>query len=188
MSKLIIGLTGSMGCGKGEIVKILEKKGFQYITLSMMVREEARKRGVAEEREKLMEVGNSMRKESGAGVLAQRALEKIENSEGDLWIVDGIRNPAEIDALKKGENVHIVGVSTDREVLVERILGRARESDAKDRVEILRKLEREWGVGEPPDGQQVGKCMEKADIVIPNMGTLEELDEAFVAFYEKVSA
>jgi len=184
---MIIGLTGSMGCGKGEVVKILEKMGFEYITLSMMVREEARRRGVEEEREKLMEVGNSMRASEGTGVLAKRSLEKIQASGHDKWVVDGIRNPAEIDELKKGEDVHTVGVHADREVLVERITSRGRESDATEREAIVHKLEREWGVGEPENGQQVGKCMEKADIVIDNMGTLEELQQKFTDFYNSIS-
>lgn len=186
MEKIIIGLTGSMGCGKGEIVKILEKEGFKYVTLSMIVREEARVRGIEEEREKLMEVGNFMRAEDGAGVLARRALEKIAKSGHGLWIVDGIRNPAEIEELRNGEGVYIVGVHTGKEMLVDRILGRRRESDTIDREEILRKIEREWGEGEPEDGQQVGKCMKITDIVVENEGTLEELKEKFVSYYNSI--
>ena len=184
--KTIFGLTGSMGCGKGEIVKILEKEGFRYITLSMMVREEARERGVGEEREVLMDVGNSMRAKEGAGVLAKRALAKIMESEHDKWVVDGIRNPAEIDELRKDNGVHIVGVHANKELLVERVLGRARESDATERDEILRKIEREWGEGEGEDGQQVGKCMDKVDVVIDNEGTLEELQEKFISYYKSL--
>lgn len=186
MEKIIIGLTGSMGCGKGEIVKILEKEGFLYITLSMMVREEARNRGVEEEREKLMEVGNCLRSEEGAGVLGRRALKKISDSDCGMWVVDGIRNPAEIEELRDGEGVHIVGVYTGKELLVERIIGRGRESDATDRDEILRKIEREWGQGEPEDGQQVGKCMKMTDFVVKNEGTLEELQENFINYYNSI--
>ena len=184
---MIIGLTGSMGCGKGEVVKILEKEGYKYVTLSMMVREEARKRGIPEEREKLMEVGNSMRKEGGAGILAKRALETVKNSGHDKWVVDGIRNPAEIDELKNGENVHIVGIKTDLELLVERIISRNRESDAKTREDIVRKVNREWGEGEPADGQQVGKCMEKVDMLIDNNGTLEDLNQKFTEYYKTLT-
>ncbi len=186
MIKIIIGLTGSMGCGKGEIVKILEKEGFKYVTLSMMVREEARARGIGEEREKLMEVGNSMRAEGGAGVLAERARKKIEESGYDFWVVDGIRNPAEIEELRNGEDVYIVGVHAEKETLVNRVLGRGRDSDATERGEILRKIEREWGEGEGEDGQQVGKCMKMTDIVVENEGTLEELKEKFVNYYNSI--
>lgn len=175
-----------MGSGKGEIVKILEPEGFKYITLSSMVREEARRRGVPEEREKMMEVGNSMRKEGGAGILAKRALETIMASGSDKWVIDGIRNPAEIVELKKGNDIYIVGIKTDLNLLADRILSRNRESDAKDRDEILRKVEREWGKGEPEDGQQVGKCMELTDYTINNDGTLEDLANNFLKYYQQI--
>jgi len=183
---MIIGLTGSMGSGKGEIVKILEKEGFKYVTLSSMVREEARRRGIAEERELLMGVGNSMRKEGGAGILAKRALETISASGHDKWVVDGIRNPAEVVELKKGSDVYIVGVKTDLNLLADRILSRNRDSDPKDRDEVLRKVEREWGKGEPEDGQQVGKCMELTDYTIDNGGTLEDLANNFMKYYQQI--
>ena len=115
--------------------------------------------------------------------MAQKTLEKIQSEDHELWIVDGIRNPAEIDALREGEGVHIVGITADRDVIVERILSRHREGDAVAREEIEAKLDREWGVGEPDDGQQVGKCMDRVDVTIENMGTLEELEEKFVSYY-----
>lgn len=175
-----------MGSGKGEIVKILETEGFKYITLSSMVREEARRRGVPEEREKMMEVGNSMRKEGGAGILAKKSLETIMASGSDKWVIDGIRNPAEIVELKKGNDVYVVGVKTDLNLLADRILSRNRESDAKNRDEILRKVEREWGKGEPEDGQQVGKCMELVDYTIENDGTLQDLANNFLKYYNQI--
>jgi len=180
---MIIGLTGSMGAGKGEVVKILDPLGFQYITLSQMVREEARKKGIPEEREKLMEVGNHMRQTEGAGVLGKRALQKIRGSENDKWVVDGIRNPAEIDALKEGQNVHIVGLQANRDLLVQRILKRGRESDPKIAEEVIARIQREWGKGEPPEGQQMERCMQKIDHLIVNEGTLEELDKVVISYY-----
>jgi len=184
---MIIGLTGSMGVGKGEVVNILEKFGFKHITLSSMVREEARKRGVEEEREKLMEVGNSMRAEHGAGVLAKMSLEKIKNSDNSKWVIDGIRNPSEIDELRKGENIYIIGLEASKEVLINRILKRNRSSDAKTEKEIVFKIERELGKGEKEDGQQVSKCMSKVDKIIKNEGTLENLNNEFMKYYKEIS-
>lgn len=182
---MIIGLTGPMGCGKGEIVKILEDKGFKYIRLSSMVREEARRQGLPETREMLQDIGNKMRNEGGVGVLATKALSKIKQDGGD-FVVDGIRNPGEIDALRAGPDVHILGVKASRDILVDRIVGRGREGDAAEREEIFMKLDREWGVGEPEDGQQVGKCMDMVDETLVNEGTLEDLEEAFLLYYNGI--
>lgn len=187
MSKIIIGLTGPMGSGKGEVTRFLQAKGFDYISLSSLVREEARRRGVAEERARLMEIGNSMRAEGGTGVLAKKALEKIQNSNHDLWVVDGIRNPAEIEVLKGSGLAHIVGVTAPRELLVSRILNRSRAGDLTTQEAIIAKLDREWGVGEPDDGQQVRRCMENIDFIIQNNGTKEELDEKIISYYHSIT-
>lgn len=184
---MILGLTGSMGAGKGEVVKILERWGFKYITLSKMVRAEAQRLGIPEEREKLMAVGDQMRAQEGFGVLAKRALETIQKEGGDKWVVDGIRNPAEIDELRKSPDAHIVGLQANQDILVDRIIKRARPSDAKTPEDIIHRIKKEWGDGEPEGGQQVGKCMQKVDRIIVNEGTLEELEKKFEAVYNELS-
>lgn len=186
MKKLIIGLTGPMGGGKGEVVKIFQEKGFLYVTLSDIVREEARKRGVPEERSQLMEVGNFLRASEGVGVLAKKSLSKILASDKDKWIVDGIRNPAEIEELRNTENVFILGITAPRETLVERIMGRGRLGDAIVKEEIIKKMDREWGIGEPESGQQVGKCIEMTDFIIENTGSLEELKKKIEEYLDRL--
>ncbi|MFA6435721.1 MAG: AAA family ATPase [Candidatus Gracilibacteria bacterium] len=184
---MIIGLTGPMASGKGEVVEIFKKLGFSHITLSSMVREEAKRRNIPEERERLMEVGNSMRAKEGPGVLAKRALEKAQSTAPDgNWVIDGIRNPAEIEALHSTADVYVIGISTPREMLIERLLSRARAGDAISREEIATKLDREWGKNEPPEGQQVGLCMQKVDRVVPNEGTLDALEKNILSYYHSL--
>lgn len=48
--------------------------------------------------------------------------------------------------------------------------------------EIKAKLLKEMGVGEPPEGQQVKKCLDHADYFILNEGTLEDLERKFEHF------
>ena len=65
--ELRIGLTGRMASGKGEAVRILTNHGFQYISLSDIVRREAAKATPALSRSQMQDLGNRLRREGGAG-------------------------------------------------------------------------------------------------------------------------
>ena len=75
---MIIGLTGRIAGGKGVASDFFRAKGFEYLSLSNEVREEANKRGLPLERKSLQDLGNLMRKEEGSSVLAKRVIKKIK--------------------------------------------------------------------------------------------------------------
>ena len=60
-------------------------------------------------------------------------------------MIDGIRNPAEIEELRKSPDSKIVGLAVNEELIVERILSRKRDGDALSRGDILKKIAREKG-------------------------------------------
>ena len=177
-----IGLTGYMGTGKGEIVKLLEQRGYKYISLSDIVREEADKRGLPQNRENLQTIGNSLRQFHGANVLAETVRRTIENSGIQKWVVDGIRNPGEEMELRKLNGFKMIGMGADKEIIIRRIMDRNRRGELLNRETIMQRLQKEMGKGENPDGQQVTKCMESADYFILNEGTLEELERKLEHF------
>ncbi len=175
---ICIGLTGRMGSGKGEVVKILEKMGFKYISLSDIVREEIAKRipgGRHVSRADTQDIGNRLRKEGGPGVLGKRVRQKIESLDVEKWVIDGIRNPAEVIELQKLEGFYLLGLDAHLATILERIKNRKRGTDVEDDDVLLAHLEREWGEGEPEGGQQVGKCMAMADYTIENNSSLDDL-------------
>ncbi|MBU0767331.1 AAA family ATPase [Patescibacteria group bacterium] len=177
-----IGLTGTMGSGKGEIVKLLEKRGFKYISLSDMVRAEATARGMEHSRENLQNIGNDLRTKGGAGALGAKVREAIEKEPENNWVIDGVRNPGEVKELEKLSDYQMVGVSADTETIVKRIMERQRGGEVLKRESILERLEKEKGVGEPPEGQQVSKCIDLCDFMILNDGKLEDLEKKFEHF------
>jgi dCMP deaminase len=171
-----IGLTGYMGSGKGEIVKMLEKRGYKYISLSDAVRSEATKRGLEHTRENLQCTGNDLRNSHGAGALGMKIREEVAKESQDKWVIDGIRNPGESNELRKLPGLQIIGVSADQDILVKRIETRNREGKMMTKEEIIERIKKEQGIGEPPEGQQVKKCLDASDYMILNEGTLEELE------------
>jgi len=177
-----IGLTGYMGSGKGEIAKLLEKRGYKYISLSDLVREEATKRGLEHTRENLQKIGNELRDQSGAGVLGMKVRETVEQAKDSKWIIDGIRNPGEEAELRKLRDFQMVGVTAPAWIIVQRVKDRNRPGTVLKQEAILERLEKEKGMGEKEEGQQVRKCLESADFVILNEGTLEDLEKKFEHF------
>lgn len=183
---MIIGLTGPMASGKSTVVNALTKRGFKHITLSSIVREECRKTGLEEIRDNLMATGQKLREEFGAGVLGKKAYEKITNDGGENWIVDGIRNPAEIIELRKNPHFILIANTAPEDLIISRILSRKRADDTLNKVSIKQKLKREMGEGEPPEGQQVAKSIELADYEFKNTMQMNEVEEAFMKLYDEI--
>lgn len=171
-----IGLTGYMATGKGELANTLKKKGFEYTSLSDVVREEATNRKLSHSRENLIKVGNELRKKYGGTYFAKKIVEKIKKSSKKKWVIDGIRNPLEAKELKQLPDFYLVGITSKPETIVKRILSRKRKGDVVAKKDILAKLDIEKGKGQPVDGQQVGKCLEMANFLIVNEGSKKEIE------------
>lgn len=185
---MIIGLTGPMASGKSTVVDALKSQGFKHFTLSDIVRVECAEQGKEITRDNLMTTGQSLREEFGAGVLGARALEKIrKEGENDNWIVDGIRNPAEVEALKSHPNFILIANTAPEELIISRILSRKRSDDTLDEEVIRKKLRREMGEGEPPEGQQVQKCIDMADYVFENTMPIDQVEADFMKLYNQIN-
>lgn len=173
----VIGLTGTIGAGKDAVKKILTTRFNSYqITLSSILHAELKKEKSTLDRKGLQNLGNELRRKYGAEILAKLATEYLPRDK-ELTIVDGIRNPAEADYLRKkfGENFIWIGVDAPPEVRFKRLVKRAEGKDPKTWEEFVVMEERDKGTGEPEYGQQTGKCMERVDFKIINDGTLKDL-------------
>ena len=186
--KIRIGLTGRMASGKGEAIRILIQYGFHEISLSDIVRDESRKAGKEITRSQMQDIGDRLRRIGGAGVLGRMIREKIESSPITCWVVDGIRNPAEIGELKKLKCFYLVGIEADIPVILERLRKRGRATDRGKTDELLKALEREWGVGESADGQQVGACMALSDILIVNNSSIQAFEKKIKNVLNEIGA
>ena len=162
----VIGLTGPIASGKDIASKFLINKGYIYYSLSQVVREEADSRNIKKDREQLQNLGNFLREKYGNGVLADKIIDKLDLTKN--IIIDGIRNPGEVDSLRKIKNFILVGVNASKDTRFERLLKRNKISDPKTYKEFLRLEARDRGEKEPLYGQQVEECLKKADIILNN--------------------
>lgn len=176
MEKIIIGLTGSLCSGKGTIANHLIELGFHHQVLSDRIRDEIRSRGQEITRTLLQDVGNELRLTYGGAILAERTCDLIANIQGNI-VIDGVRNPDEIEFLRNSLNAKIIGIHAPKEKRLEWYLERAKErgEDGKTLEIFERDDNRDFGIGEPENGQQVGKCLEMADIFLWNAGPKQDL-------------
>jgi dephospho-CoA kinase len=172
---LIIGLTGLMGSGKGEAASLLRECGFSYLSLSDALREEIKRRGLVVDRITMQDVGNELRRRKGAAVLAGIIVGRIWDSPLRRWVVDGVRNPAEVLELRRDPGFVLLAVLADDETLIGRLEKRGRDTDKLSRDQIRMAIEREKGNGQDQNGQLVQDCIAMADIAVRNEGPLEEL-------------
>lgn len=185
---MIFGLTGKNAAGKGELAKHLESKGFTYFSLSDALRDEATKQGKDHTREVLIKLGTQMREHFGHGVLAARINEKIaeHKKQGkEDFVIDSIRNPGEIEELRKNSDFVLIGVHTDAEIRFQRLLKRGRTGDAKTLEEFQEHEDKENN--NEGAGQQLDKCLEMADKIISSNGTVEEANKDFDEFLEALT-
>lgn len=171
---MIIGLTGRNGSGKGEVASFLKERGFISYSLSDVLRDELNARKIKITREALIEIGRELRTTEGPTVLADRILQKLDVDKN--YVVDSIRNPKEVTALKRRPNFHLVVVAASPKTRFERTKARARESDPQTYENFLKTEERELSSPDPAS-QQLIETEKLADYILENEGTIEQLHE-----------
>lgn len=169
---MIIGLTGKNASGKGEVANYLKDKSFYFHSLSDAIRDELNSRKVPITRDSLIETGNELRSKFGADILARRILEKLDANRN--YVIDSIRNPAEVEAFRKTSRFVLLNIDAPDEVRFERIKSRNRENDPKTVKEFRQKEEAE-SKNVPAHMQSIEDCQKMADYTIINDGSLEKL-------------
>ena len=175
--KIVIGLTGPMGSGKGTVAEYLKAKGFYYTSTSDRIREEIRARGEEITRESLFAVSDELRNTFGPEVLAVRSWDIVLKEGGDKAIIDSIRNEVEVEYLQSQPDFYLLGIDAPMEIRYERIKARSREGDALTWEKFQEQAAGDLNSGLGRMGRNIPKCLEKADFKIENIGTVEELNQ-----------
>ena len=105
---MIIGITGTYASGKDTVAEILEEMNFYHVSFSDLLRDELEKQKKPITRDTLIQFGNELRTKHGADILAQIALERLED--GENFVFTSIRNPKEVELLQKRKDFLLVAV------------------------------------------------------------------------------
>lgn len=171
---MILGITGTDGAGKGEVVRYLrEAKGFVHYSARDLFLEAARERGLPDDRAHLRKIANDLRREYGNDHMVRTYIARIdENGDRDA-VIESIRALDEVHYLKEQGGV-LIAVDADQRLRYTRIQSRRSETDqvSFEAFSDHEKLE----MNDPdPHGMQKQAVIDAADFMIENNGSLEEL-------------
>lgn len=173
----IIGLSGTNGSGKDTVGHMLaERHKFLFISVTDLLRQEARSRGDEPTRETLHTISAEWRRESGSlGILVDKATEQY-NQVADKYpgglAVASLRNPGEADRVHELGGA-VVWTDAEQRIRYDRIMSHAaqRNRSAEDN-KTFEQFQVEEAVEMTFSGDSatlnMGAVKEKADIKITN--------------------
>lgn len=170
----VVGLVGPFGSGCSYVAKkIVENHGYEYLSLSEVLREEYKKekptkRKIA--RKDLQDFGDKIRETKGADYLARVVCEKVRQDTTKNYVVDSIRNPEEINYLRKSfAEFFLFGVFAEPDLRWKRV----KEKYDEDRRTFDEDDKRDSNGG-VLYGQRVTDSFRMADIILLNNENIAE--------------
>ncbi len=185
---LKIGVTGNNGGGKDTFANYLvANKGFEHISLSEFIREETIRRGLELSRNNLHDVGNDLRVEYGADVLARRALEKMNGTQKN-YALTSIRNPSEVRTLQRAGDFVLVAIDAPVELRFNRIIERNRKNEKEIMsLEEFKRFENEELNSQLSSSQQIGECIKMAQFSVSNDSDFKTFEERIDQLYSQIT-
>lgn len=171
---IIIGITGTLGAGKGTIVEYLVRtRGFLHFSVRAYISEEIKKRGMPVNRDTLTRVANELREKNSPSFIIDELYKKAL-SNGQDCVIESIRTPGEVKSLKSKSRFYLFAVDADPVLRYKRIKLRKSETDRVTYETFLANEEREMNSADP-NKQNLHKCREMADFLLHNERSVEEL-------------
>jgi dephospho-CoA kinase len=169
--KIILGIAGEIGSGKGTIAKhIKEKYKSSSHRFSTALRDVAQRMHLEESRENLQKISTLFRENFNDDILSMTVCHDVDEDTRQIVVIDGVRRMADIKYLKNLSGFKLVYVEANLDLRYNRITKRRENSDDMHKTyeEFLADNKREAEV-------QIKDLKNYADFVINNEGTFLEL-------------
>lgn len=171
MQKVVLGISGEIASGKDTVGDYLAVTyGALKLRFSQPLRDTLDRLGLDQNRENMARLSMHLRKAFGEDILSRVILSEAEGSDAEFVMVDGIRRLPDMIHMETDEHFYFCYVDATPEKRFERLTHRRQNTDdaSKTAVQFEKdaQLETEMGIHD---------LKERADFVINNDGTLEEL-------------
>ncbi len=171
MAKIIVGIAGEIASGKDTVGKyIAEKYQATALRFSQPLRDILDRLGLPQNRENMAHLSLYLRKAFGEDIFSRTILAEAKKSDQKLIVVDGVRRSADIIHLETEPHFCFVYVEASSETRYARLIERRQNTD--DATKTPAQFEKDKLLEAET---QIRDLKERADYVINNDGTLEEL-------------
>ena len=182
--KIVIGLIGEKGSGKGTVADYLvEKYKAVHFGTSKILRRTLEDLRLPITRDNLIKLALVLKEGYGPSVIIDSLIQNMEKSDADLIIADGIRMHGDVEPFQKKyrENFYLVYVTADLKLRYSRTKAR-KEKEGEDEATFEQFLEEEGKLTEISI-HEIGK---HAEFKINNNGTAEELKKQTNIMMKKI--
>jgi dephospho-CoA kinase len=134
---VIIGITGTLGAGKGTVVEYLVKeRGFRHYSVRAFLLEKIRELGMPENRDSMLAVGNRLRAEHGSSYAVDQLFLRALEAGGNA-VIESVRTTGEVASLRQKGQFILLAIDADPQIRYERIVIRNSETRAT-RIDLRR--------------------------------------------------
>lgn len=180
---MILGITGTIGAGKGAAVDYLVKeKGFIHYSARDFLVQEILARDMPMNRDSMHIVGNEVRSRYQASHIIKTLYARAEAAGHDA-VIESVRALGEAEFLKE-HGARLIAIDADVKLRYERIHSRGSVTDDVDFDTFVIQEKREMSSNDS-HGMNISGVIQMADYRIDNDGTLEEfhrkIDEVIAA-------
>lgn len=170
---MIIGITGTLGAGKGTVVEYLKSKGFKHYSSSGILKEILATRDVLPTRANLAALADELLTEREGGILSL-SYERAKANGDEDFVLEAIHRPSEAEYVRSIGGI-VIGIDADINIRYERVT--RRHDGVKDMVTFEQFLDdsKREDEGQNGTGQNIRAVLEDAEMVFKNSNSPEEL-------------
>jgi len=170
----IIGITGTLGAGKGTIVEYLQEKyGFAHFSVRGFLTEIINQKNLPLNRDSMVIVANELRANHSPSYIVEQLYEKAKKGGKDA-VIESIRTVGEVNALQELDNFLLIAVDADPALRYARVVERNSETDQIDFDTFKANEAREMTATDPAK-QNLSACQKLANFVVDNNGSFDHL-------------